>query len=59
MSNLQYGDKRDYPKIDIFYDGVYNYTTTWSRTCKEAIAHVSNHDYSGGAGCRITAHFQK
>jgi hypothetical protein len=58
MSNLQYGDKRDYPKIDIYFDGVYNYTTTWSKTCKEAIAHVSNHSYHS-QGMKITASFQK
>jgi len=31
-----YGDKRDYPKIDIYEDGKYVATTTWAKTCKEA-----------------------
>lgn len=25
------------PKIDVYADGVYQYSTNWSRTCKEAI----------------------
>jgi len=25
------------PKIDVYADGVYQYSTKWSRTCKEAI----------------------
>lgn len=40
----QYGDKRDYPKINIFvahHNGKERYfayaaSTTWSRTCREA-----------------------
>lgn len=32
-----FGDKRDFPKIEIFVDGEYKATTTWSKTCKEAI----------------------
>lgn len=32
----KYGEKRDYPKIDIYVKGKYVCTTTWSRTCKEA-----------------------
>jgi hypothetical protein len=54
----QYGDKRDYPKIYIFVNGNYKATTTWSKTCKEAVArwhmqygHVSNE--------KITANFAK
>ena len=35
---LNYGDKRDYRKIDLFYDGFYLCSTTWARTCKEAKA---------------------
>jgi hypothetical protein len=31
-----YGDKRDYPKIELVYGGVYKGTTTWSKTCREA-----------------------
>ena len=33
------GEKRDYPKIDLYYDGHYKATTTWSRTCAEAKEH--------------------
>ena len=36
LRDIVYGAKRDYPKIELFYDGVYVGTTTWSRTCKEA-----------------------
>jgi hypothetical protein len=35
---MAYGDKRDYPKIDIYVDGNYRTSTTWSRTCREAVA---------------------
>jgi len=35
---MAYGDKRDFPKIDIYVDGNYVCSTTWSRTCKEAVA---------------------
>ncbi len=31
-----YGVIRDYPKIEIFYDGRYVATTTWARTIQEA-----------------------
>lgn len=34
---LKYGDKRDYPKIDVYVDGNYVWSTTWCKTCKEAI----------------------
>ena len=33
---MSYGDKRDYPKIDIYVSGEYTCTTTWARTLKEA-----------------------
>lgn len=33
---MAYGDKRDYPKIDIYWRGLYRGTTTWAKTCKEA-----------------------
>lgn len=35
---MAYGDKPDYPKIDIYVDSKYRSTTTWSRTCREAVA---------------------
>ena len=34
---MTYGDKRDYPKIDLYVDSTYVASTTWSRTCKEAV----------------------
>lgn len=41
MSNSHaYGDKRDYPKIDIYVkvgkESIYLATTTWSKTCQQA-----------------------
>lgn len=33
---MEYGDKRDYPKIDIYVNGEYRVSTTWSATCREA-----------------------
>jgi hypothetical protein len=41
-----YGDKRDYKKIN-FYDkktGKYLCSTTWARTCKEAMEHYIHND---------------
>lgn len=39
---MKYGHKRDYPKIDIFIKTdsnkwLYHSSTTWSKTCKEAV----------------------
>jgi hypothetical protein len=34
---IVYGDKRDYRRIEIYVNGEYKGTTTWSKTCKEAI----------------------
>ena len=31
-----YGNKRDYRKIDCYRWGVYQFSTTWARDCKEA-----------------------
>lgn len=36
-----YGEKRDYPKIDLYIGGKYACSTTWARTLKEAVAHFS------------------
>ena len=39
-----YGDKRDYPKIDLYVrnkeNGIFEYvgSSTWAKTCKEAKA---------------------
>lgn len=35
---MKYGDNRDYPKIDLYFNGDYYRTTTWARTCKEAVS---------------------
>lgn len=35
---MAYGDKRDYRKIDLYLkDGPYICSTTWAKTCKEAV----------------------
>ena len=34
---MAYGDKRDYPKIDLYVNGIYRASTTWSKTITEAI----------------------
>ena len=67
---LNYGDKRNYRKIDLFYNGAYICSTTWARTCKEAKAVLLEN--SGGYGyqkvvqlfgkvdpSKIVAHFSK
>jgi len=33
---MAYGDRRNYPKIEIFVDNDYFATTTWSKTCRAA-----------------------
>jgi len=35
---MKYGDKRDYPAIDIYVWGRYECTTTWARTLRIAKA---------------------
>ena len=67
---LNYGDKRDYRKIDLFYGGAYICSTTWARTCKEAKAVLLGNDGSYGHQkivqlfgkvdpSKIVAHFKK
>ncbi len=46
---MAYGDKRDYRKIEIFVNGKYIATTTWSKTCKEAKRRFLN-DHPMGRG---------
>ena len=36
MVKMAYGDRRNYPKIEIFVDNDYFATTTWSKTCRAA-----------------------
>ena len=38
----EYGNKRDYPKIDISANGRYICSTTWSKTCRQAAAIFRN-----------------
>lgn len=38
---MKYGDKRDYPKIEIFVGGEYRGTTTWAKNLREAIQHYA------------------
>lgn len=33
-----YGNKRDYRKIDIYVNGSYVCSTTWAKSCREAVA---------------------
>lgn len=35
-------NKKDYRKIDIYMNGRYEASTTWSKTCKEAKANFCN-----------------
>lgn len=53
---MAYGDKRDYPKIDIFVDGDYRATTTWSRTLDEARRKFA--DATGTPLRQIRAHYK-
>jgi len=38
LDKAGYGNRRDYPKIDLYIDGRYEGTTTWAKTCKVAKA---------------------
>ena len=55
---MAYGDKRDYPKIDIFWYGKYTVTTTWAKTCKEAKQKYIE-KMGGIAPHTVKAHFSK
>lgn len=59
MPEPKYGDKRDYPKIELYRNGVYWRSTTWAKTCKEAKEKLVNSDPIGLRGVHITAHFAK
>ena len=62
-SKLQYGDKRDYPKINIYarHDGRSDYlcSTTWARTCREAEEQYSQKYDTNPANVTIYARFAK
>lgn len=48
--------KTDYPKIDIYVDGVYKRSTTWSKTCRGAIEkYKAAHPAARVAGVVVTA----
>ena len=49
--------KTDYFKIDIYVNGNYRVSTTWSKTCKAAIA--SYKAKSNNEGEKITARFNR
>lgn len=49
----KYGDKRDYPKIDVYVNGVYKHSTNWARNLKEA------KEKSGVTDGKISAKYSK
>lgn len=56
---IKYGDKRDYPKIDIFVENVYAGSTTWSKTCKDAQRRYVCANLEETKGRKVQAHFDK
>lgn len=55
-----YGDNRSFRKIDIFVNGRYYASTTWSKTCKEARAKVLATDaHYFNTIDKVTARFSK
>ncbi len=53
---MAYGDKRDYPKIHLYRDGIYVATTTWAKDPKEAVKHFwDSPAHTKYAGYKITA----
>lgn len=53
---MTYGDKVDFNKINIFVDGQYYCSTTWAKTCKEAISiYRRSHSTMG----KVTARYAK
>jgi hypothetical protein len=56
---MAYGDKRDYPKIELFVKTSlgWNYigTTTWAKTCKEAVERYK----ADNVGLIVKAQFKK
>lgn len=55
---MNYGDKRDHRKIDIYVDGNYKASTTWAKTCKQAIERYINAypDVTGNITARFSEH---
>lgn len=56
---LEYGDKRDYRKIDIYVDGIYKCSTTWSKTRKDAIDRYYDRHPELTVHNKVAAHFAK
>lgn len=55
-----YGNKRDYPKIDLFYNGKYVGSTTWAKTLKQAKEHYYRANWQASPVFqRITARFDR
>lgn len=52
---MEYGNKRDYRKIDIYLDGQYKFTTTWARNLKLAKQKAS--EAIGAPISRVTARY--
>lgn len=55
---LVYGDKRNYRKIDIYVDGIYQCSTTWSKTCRDAKKRFIDNNVIE-SNKKITAYFAK
>ena len=52
---MKYGDKRNYPKIDVIRDGQYECSTTWACTCKEAVErYKEKHPYADNVTATFT-----
>ena len=54
---MNYGDKRDYPKIDVYVNRSYRGSTTWCKTCKEAVERYIAKGYAMPARAKVTAFF--
>lgn len=53
---MTHGEKRDYPKINIFVGGKYYASTTWAKTCKDA---VEIYRKSHSTLAKVTANFDE
>ena len=56
---MVYGDKRSYRKIDIYVAGKYECSTTWARTCKEAVEKYLERGIYYKYADKVTASFEK
>lgn len=50
-----YGDNRSYPKVDIYVGGQYVCSTTWSKTCKEAVEQFKYSEWTTNFTGPVTA----